>query len=63
MTPERVWDKFCEEFPGVVPKVTKWFRRHTDSGESSIRVMLDTGKSLIFTINHDGTWVLKRSSR
>lgn len=60
MSPERVWDKFREEFPDTVPQVTRWFRRHTDSADASIRIMLRNGRSLIFSVNKDGTWILKR---
>lgn len=60
MTPEKVYERFCEEFPGLVPQVTRWFKRHTDSAEASIRLMLRNNRSLIFSINKDGTWVLKR---
>lgn len=60
MTPEKVYEKFASEFPDLVPQVTRWFRRHTDSADYSIRVMLRNGRSLIFSINKDGTWVLKR---
>lgn len=60
MTPEKVYERFCKEFPDMVPQVTRWFRRHTDSAAYSIRLMLRNGRSLIFSINKDGTWVLKR---
>lgn len=60
LTKERVYEKFCQEFPDAVPQVVKWFGRHTDSAESSIRLMLRNGRSLIFSINRDGTWILKR---
>lgn len=60
MTPERVYERFSKEFPDLVPQVTRWFRRHTDSADASIRLMLRNGRSLIFSINKDDTWVLKR---
>ena len=60
MTPEKVYEKFAEEFPDLVPQVTRWFRRHTDSAAYSIRLMLRNGRSLIFSINKDDTWILKR---
>lgn len=60
MTPEKVYERFCKEFPDMVPQVTRWFRRHTDSAAYSIRLMLRNGRSLIFSINKDDTWILKR---
>jgi len=60
MTPERVYERFVQEFPDLVPQVTRWFRRHSDTTDYSIRLMLRNGKSLIFGLNKDGTWILKR---
>ena len=60
MAPERVWEKFLQEFPDMEKQVTRWFRRHTDSADASIRIMLRNGRSLIFSVNKDGTWILKR---
>lgn len=60
MTPERVWERFLQEFPHMEKQVVKWFRRHTDSADSSIRIVLRNGNSMIFSINKDGTWILKR---
>lgn len=41
-------------------QVKKFFSRHTDTADSSIRIMLKNGRSLIFSINKDGSWILKR---
>lgn len=60
MTPEKVYERFCKEFPEMPPQVSRWFRRHTDSADASIRIMLRNGRSLIFSVNKDGTWILKR---
>lgn len=60
MTPERVYERFSKEFPDLIPQVNRWFSRHTDSADASIRVMLRNGNSLIFSVNKDGTWILKR---
>lgn len=60
MTPERVYERFAKEFPDLIPQVKRWFSRHTDSADASIRVMLRNGNSLIFSVNKDGTWILKR---
>lgn len=58
MTPERVYERFCQEFPGMVPKVVKWFHRNDSAADYSIRIMLKNHRSLIFNINKDGTWEL-----
>ena len=61
MTPEKIYELFCKEFPNVVPQVTKWFgrKRTNDKYEKgSIRLVLKDGKTLIFGINGDGTWSL-----
>lgn len=60
MTPERVHERFVEEFPDLQPQVVKWFSRRTKTADASIRVILRNGRSLIFSINKDGTWILKR---
>lgn len=60
MTPEKVYEKFCQEFPYMKSQVVKFFRRHTDSAAYSIRIILRNKQSLIFSINKDGTWLLKR---
>lgn len=59
MTKEKVYERFCQEFPAFVPQVAKWFGRHTDSALASIRLILKNGNTLIFSINKDGTYVLK----
>lgn len=59
MSPESVWDRFQKEFPDMVPQVTRWFRRHTDTAAASIRIMLRNHRTLIFSINRDGTWILR----
>lgn len=60
MTPQQVYARFLQEFPDMEKQVSRWFKRHTDSAKYSIRIMLKNGKSLIFSINEDGTWILKR---
>lgn len=60
MTPEKVYERFLQEFPDMKNQVVKFFKRHTDSAAYSIRIMLKNGRSLIFSINKDGTWILKR---
>lgn len=60
MTAEKVYERFLLEFPEMKSQVTKFFSRHTDTADSSIRIMLKNGRSLIFSINKDGSWVLKR---
>lgn len=58
MTPERVYERFCKEFPNLVPQVKRWFRRHPDKSDYSIRVVLNNNRSLIFELNKDDTWSL-----
>lgn len=58
MTPERVYERFIQEFPHFESQISRWFRRHSDSGGSSIRIMLKNGRSLIFDIAPDGSWTL-----
>lgn len=60
MTAEKVYEKFLQEFPDMKGQVTKFFSRHTDTADSSIRIMLKNGRSLIFSVNKDGSWLLKR---
>lgn len=60
MTPEKVYERFLKEFPYMESQVKRWFKRHTDSAAYSIRIVLKNGNSLIFSINKDDTWILKR---
>lgn len=60
MTPEKVYERFLQEFPDMANQVNRFFVRHTDTAAYSIRIMLKNGRSLIFSINKDGTWILKR---
>lgn len=54
MTIERVYNRFRELFPGMIPQVTRYY----GYGRNRIRLCLKTGKSLIFRINDDNTWSL-----
>ena len=58
MTPEKVYERFCKEFPGVVPMVVKYFSRHPDDTDYSIRVLLNNDRSMIFGLNKDGSFIL-----
>jgi len=60
VTPEKVYERFLQEFPDMANQVSRFFSRHTDTAAYSIRIMLKNGRSLIFSINKDGTWILKR---
>ncbi len=60
MTPESVYARFCQEFPNVVPQVVKWRSRRDDDSSGSIVVLLRNHRTLIFSVNKDGTWILKR---
>ena len=60
MTPERVYERFLKEFPDMEKQVSKYFHRHTDTADSSIRIVLRNKRTLIFSVNKDGTWILKR---
>lgn len=60
MTPQRVYERFVQEFPHLDNQIKRWFHRRSDDNGDSIRVMLKNGNSLIFTVYGDGTWILKR---
>lgn len=60
MTPESVYARFCQEFPNVVPQIVKWRSRRDDDSAGSIVVLLRNHRTLIFSVNKDGTWILKR---
>ena len=60
MTPESVYARFRQEFPDVVPQIVKWRSRRTDTAAGSIVLMLRNHRTLIFSVNKDGTWILKR---
>lgn len=59
MTPESVYARFCQEFPDVVPQIVKWRSRDADAA-GSIVVLLRNHRTLIFSLNKDDTWILKR---
>ena len=59
MTPEKVYERFWKEFPHMGTQVVRYFRRNTSSAKYSIRIMLKNGRSLIFSIKDDDTWILK----
>jgi len=61
MAPERVWDRFCAEFPDMVNQVVKWTSRRTNDAAGSIRILLRNHRTLIFSVNKDNTWILKRN--
>lgn len=61
MTPEMVYQKFCEVFPEMKGQIVKFIRRHPDDGyDYSIKVFLRNKNTLIFNLKKDGTWHLRR---
>lgn len=60
MTPEKVYERFGQEFPYMKDQVTKFVSRRTKDGVGSIRLLLRNHKILTFTINKDGTYSLTR---
>lgn len=60
MTPEKVYERFLQEFPDMRNQVTKFTSRRDDAATGSIRLLLRNRRVLTFTINKDGTWILKR---
>lgn len=61
MTPEKIYEMFLTEFPNMKSQIVKWYGRNrkTDLFEKgSIRIVLKTGRTLIFGINRDGSWSL-----
>lgn len=60
MTPESVYARFCKEFPDVVPQIIQWRSRRDADSAGSIVLMLRNHRTLIFSVNKDGTWILKR---
>lgn len=60
MTPERVYERFLQDFPGMESQVLKWYTRRTDTADASIRILLRNHRTLIYSINKDGSTTLKR---
>ncbi|MBO5629435.1 MAG: hypothetical protein J5965_10220 [Aeriscardovia sp.] len=60
MSPEKVYERFLKEFPDMESQVVKWYTRRTTTALASIRILLRNHRTLIFSINKDGTWILKR---
>lgn len=60
MSPEKVYERFLKEFPDMESQVVKWYTRRTTTALASIRILLRNHRTLIFSVNHDGTWILKR---
>ena len=55
---------FCKEFPNAASQVTRWFGRKKRPGDTyekgSIRLVMKTGKTLIFGVHGDGSWSLSQ---
>ena len=60
MAPEKVYERFLKEFPDMESQVVRWYSRRTNTADASIRILLRNHRTLIFSINKDGTWILKR---
>lgn len=60
MAPEKVYERFLKEFPDMESQVVRWYSRRTTTADASIRILLRNHRTLIFSINKDGTWILKR---
>lgn len=54
MTIEKIYNRFGELFPGMIPQVIRYY----GYGRNRIRICLKTGKSLMFRINDDNTYSL-----
>lgn len=59
MTPKRIWSRFQKDFPGVVPTVTKWYSHRNSAGGSSIKLVLNTNRAMIYTIYKNGRTELR----
>lgn len=64
MSPEAIYQMFCKEFPNAASQVTRWFGRKKRPGDTyekgSIRLVMKTGKTLIFGVHGDGSWSLSQ---
>lgn len=58
MTPQRVYERFCKEFPGMLPQIVKYYSCKPKDTDYAIKLVCKTGKSLVFGLNKDDTWKL-----
>lgn len=58
MTPQRMYERFCKEFPGMKNQVVKYYRTKPRDTDYAIRITCKTGKALLFGVNKDDTWKL-----
>ena len=55
---QQIYARFCQEFPNLKDMVVKFFSTRSNDGGRAIRIYLNTGKWLKFTLYEKGTWAL-----
>lgn len=65
MTPEKIYEKFLDIFPGMESQVLKYYQMRPSKAKDmnfpkdSIRILTKAKRSLIFGVRDDGSWLMQ----